>query len=392
MEALLNKYAGKLTAQGLCDAGSPLLGGIDAEFVWNRDDAAIPMLAEITRGLNINSILYAAPAEPYASLLNFLAEHDGGAECIRPEDSETRTFLHDIPLVREFSAPAVTAALKKRKGAVIPGRGIVTWGTVSPEQAFVTFSSICFASFVKFFSDAAVEARRGGLDPNTMRRIVSTIAAYDNYVSGALAGVHLFRGPFEARGDAIGAIIQAGRRTVECRLVDSFFGNISYRLGGVIYVSQTGSSLDELAGCIDPCPVDNSSCAGITASSEFSAHREIYSRTAMSAILHGHPKFSVIMSMLCDKKDTCANRGSCHKSCAERRFVCGVPIVPGEVGTGPYGLCNTLPPAIAGRRGAIVYGHGLFTTGERDFTDAFQSMVDIELMCVKEYRKIIETL
>ena len=79
MEALLNKYAGKLTAQGLCDAGSPLLGGIDAEFVWNRDDAAIPMLAEITRGLNINSILYAAPAEPYASLLNSLAEHDGGA-------------------------------------------------------------------------------------------------------------------------------------------------------------------------------------------------------------------------------------------------------------------------------------------------------------------------
>ena len=59
-------------------------------------------------------------------------------------------------------------------------------------------------------------------------------------------------------------------------MVDSYFGNISYRDGNTIYISQTGSSLDDLAGCIDPCPVDGSTCAAITASSEYSAHRDIY--------------------------------------------------------------------------------------------------------------------
>jgi hypothetical protein len=62
-----------------------------------------------------------------------------------------------------------------------------------------------------------------------------------------------------------------------------------------------------------------------------------------------------------------------------------VPIVPGEVGTGRYGLSRTLPPAVEGRRGAIVYGHGLFTVGRIDFTDAFANLVDIERMCLSAY-------
>jgi hypothetical protein len=70
-----------------------------------------------------------------------------------------------------------------------------------------------------------------------------------------------------------------------------------------------------------------------------------------------------------------------------------VPIVPGEVGTGPFGLCNTLPPALVGtkggttgqRRGAIVYGHGLFTLGAVDFRDAFATLMDVEHFCRAEY-------
>ena len=65
-------------------------------------------------------------------------------------------------------------------------------------------------------------------------------------------------------------MIEAGHQTVAYRLVDSYFGNISCRLGDTVYISQTGSSLDALAGCIDPCPLDDSSCAGITAWREIS--------------------------------------------------------------------------------------------------------------------------
>ncbi len=93
---------------------------------------------------------------------------------------------------------------------------------------------------------------------------------------------------------------QAGKQVVADRLVDSFFGNVSYCLNHILYISQTGAALDELDGCIDPVPLDGSTSAGITASSELSAHLEIIARTGCRAILHGHPRFSVILSMDCD--------------------------------------------------------------------------------------------
>jgi len=54
--------------------------------------------------------------------------------------------------------------------------------------------------------------------------------------------------------------------------------------------------------------------------------------------------------------------------------------VGGEVGIGPHGLCNTLPPAMEGRRGVIVYGHGLFTVGRDDFNEAFTNLLAVERM------------
>jgi ribulose-5-phosphate 4-epimerase/fuculose-1-phosphate aldolase len=179
-------------------------------------------------------------------------------------------------------------------------------------------------------------------------------------------------------------MVQTGRFMVEHRLVDSFFGNISYLAGDTLYISQTGSSLDELEGCIDPCPVDGSLSTGITASSELTAHLRIVKETDHRSILHGHPKFPVILSLDCDETD-CALDGQCHIRCPKERFIADIPVVPGEVGTGPHGLCHTLPPAINGKRGVIVYGHGLFTTGKSDFVEPFANMKAIEEACKKQY-------
>jgi ribulose-5-phosphate 4-epimerase/fuculose-1-phosphate aldolase len=157
-----------------------------------------------------------------------------------------------------------------------------------------------------------------------------------------------------------------------------------------VYISQTGSSLDKLAGCIDPCPLDDTSCAGITASSELVAHTDIYLRSESQTILHGHPPFAVILSMDCEVPD-CPNRGQCHTRCSHARFIQDIAIVPGEVGTGPTGLCHTLPPAITGRRGAIVWGHGLFTAGDTDFNEPFRNLLEIEQMCRQEYFARVRT-
>jgi ribulose-5-phosphate 4-epimerase/fuculose-1-phosphate aldolase len=163
--------------------------------------------------------------------------------------------------------------------------------------------------------------------------------------------------------------------------VDSFFGNISARCGDTVYISQTAASLDELAGCIDPVPSDNSTTAGITASSELLAHRRIYDGSDARVILHGHPRFSVVMSMLCEEEHCPVT--DCWKDCPKVRFLGDVPVVAGEIGAG--GLARRVPPVIAGPGKALVYGHGLFTIGRRDFEEAFRSMVEVENWCRDEY-------
>ncbi len=384
MIRLLEKYAAKLEAHGLCDPGEPILGGLDAELVWSRHGPETEVLGEVVRGLNINSILFARPAEPYFSIMNRLA---AGHDVIGPEDCETRTFLHDIPVASSFNAGAILPLLRKRKSALVPGKGIVTFGTVSPEQAFVTFSSVCFSLFVKFFRDCRYTLMRGApLAGQDSRLARSALDSYGSFME-AIDYAPVSRGPFTNSMEVIPAMAEAGRMTVLSRMVDSFFGNISCRFGDTIYMSQTGSSLDELEGYIDPCPLDGSSTAAVTASSELGAHRGVYLRAPCRAILHGHPRFCVIMSMICDEEG-CEFRGSCHTRCNRKRYAGGVPIVPGEVGTGPRGIITTLPPAMEGI-GAIVWGHGLFTTGRIDFTDAFASLIRIEKACFDSYRAAI---
>lgn len=383
---MIRKYAEKLVAAGFADAGAPLMGALDAELVWNREDPARRLLTEVFAGLNIQSLLFCRPAEPYRTVIDYLAGTSDGT--IFPEDTETRTFFHDLPVANAFAADKVIAALKERKCVIVPGQGVVTFGMVSPEQAFITFCSVCFCAFVKFFADFSRSVRRKDVKEQqeaAFRRAVAHLAP------PLATPPPLKKGPFSSGDEVLSAMAEAGRATVTSHLVDSYFGNISCLLGKVLYVSQTGSSLDELEGCIDAVPLDGSSCAGITASSEFSAHRQIVLYTGRHVVLHGHPRFSVILSLDCDRQD-CPERGFCHIRCPESRFAVGVQIVPGEIGTGRYGLSRTVPPALQDHRGVIVYGHGVFTAGREDFNGAFGELLAIENACREEYFRRIDRL
>jgi ribulose-5-phosphate 4-epimerase/fuculose-1-phosphate aldolase len=379
MTVAFEHFGKKMAAAGLVETGSPLFGFLDADLTWNRSDPARHLMAPLFDHLAINSLLFAMPAEPYATVITYLAEESSGR--IHPRDSETRTFLHDLPVAGSLDPTDTLPLLKQRKGVIIPGRGVITWGTVSLEQAYVTFSSICFACLVKFFADHLAHAKRGTIDPRRQSVFDQAVAALPPATTRKNS---LTAGPFNTEAEILGAMTAAGRRTVADRLVDSYFGNISYLLENVLYISQTGSSLDALEDCIDPCPLDGSSCAAITASSELSAHMKIVEGSDCRAVLHGHPPFAVILSMDCHRDDgDCPHE--CHLNCPHDRSACGVPIVPGEVGTGPYGLCRTVPPALTDNPGVIVYGHGVFTTGKSDFNAPFNSLVDIEAACRKEY-------
>ncbi|WP_428566199.1 MAG: aldehyde ferredoxin oxidoreductase C-terminal domain-containing protein [Solidesulfovibrio sp. DCME] len=379
--ALAGHFATRLAGAGLCAPGQAAIVCVDEAASFSRADFSHnAFLAETARRLDVACLMLVPPAEPYRTILEFLAGRE--APAIRPRDCETRTFFHDIPVVERPDPALAAAALGRRKGAYLPGLGMLAHGALSPEQAFITVSSIAFAGFVKFFADHLAAHRDGRLD-------AASRAAFKAAVAGlppAPATVPpLARGPFADRERALAAMAEAGRATVALGLVDSVFGNISYRLGGTLAISQTGSALDALAGAIDLCPLDGSSCAGLTASSELSAHAALSAMDGRPAILHGHPKFAVILSMDCAQQGDCPHREACHVACDRERFVGDIPIVPGEVGCGPRGLVHTMPPALTGRSGAIVLGHGVFTMGQTDFNEALAALCAVENLCRARY-------
>ncbi|RLC21180.1 MAG: rRNA adenine dimethylase [Deltaproteobacteria bacterium] len=408
MEQLVKKYSDKLVQAKLADntgLSQPLVGGLDDGLIWNRSAEESALLEDVFKGLNINSLIFLRPREPYGSLIGFLAENalkstHKSFGLIQPKDCETRTFLHDLPVINAFSADQIIQALKKRKSVIIApqnnnkdfkGPAIIAHGSVSPEQGFVTISSVCFAGFIKFFTDY-LEALQKGAAFADAHDLFDTIIPYTVPAQRKLP--KLISSPFPDEKTVYSAIIEAGKKTIEYDLVDSYFGNISYFWNDTLYISQTASSLDELSGCIDPVPMDGSTSAGLTASSELTAHLETVSRTGCKAILHGHPKFSVILSMDCDpvEKAACNFKEYCHIKCPKKRFVGCTPIVPGEVGTGPFGLCNTLPTALEQTNSAIVYGHGLFTIGKNNFSEAFNTMMTVENLCRNTYFEKIRCL
>ena len=382
--AQVEKTASKLLSHGLAaSSGDIALYGRDDEIVSNRPDID-PRITRLFDRLVINSLLVLAPAPPYREILGELCA--GGPDVIEPRDGETILFLHDIPVVDPDDPDALLGALARRKGCLLRDGRIVSHGTVSMEQAFVTASSICFSTFVKTFLDFLNFSTRNGryrpFPPEQDRRIRDILATIPTPpVEGILSPM-----PTGTPSEVAAAMDACGKKTVEARLVDSFFGNLSWCDGKELVISQTGASLDELPGCIDRIPLDGSSTAGLTASSETGTHLAIYEETGARAILHGHPRFSVVLSMYCTVTD-CRHDADCSRTCPVSRRVDNIPIVHGEVGTGRYALSRTVPPAIRGNRGVIVYGHGVFCAGE-SFSEIFGRLASIERSCLDRYRTL----
>ncbi|OFW31724.1 MAG: aldolase [Candidatus Aquicultor primus] len=386
MRDQIEKYTNKLLKDGLAVPGSIRFYALDDELIVSKDDDWKPVFKAVLDELSVVGLLFAAPALPFAD--NLIARSSDADTRIYPKDSEVKTFLHDIPFIRRSAigeggelAKFIAAILRERKGLIIEGVGFVAAGTVTLEQAYITYSSIFHATFIKYLLELQEHGWRLPGEQEALERFKSGWSQPYDVEKPAFRN-----GPLTARSEIIEEICAVGRYTVENGLVDSFFGNISLFDDGIIYISQTGASLDELEGLIDPVPMDNSSTYGITASSELPVHRRIYETSSYTTIIHGHPKFSVIMSMICEKRAAC-DIIDCGKDCPETRFVDGVPIVAGEIGAG--GIAKTVPPIIKEYGRALVYGHGLFCAGSNDFKDAFSGLVQVETLCRRRYFEML---
>lgn len=381
----ISKYTGKMLEDRSACPDRIAFAAQDDVMISSGYQNLATLATSVLSRLNCLALVAARPSLPFADFLiqrATCAEHD-----IVPRDTETRTFLHDIPILRKPElltdpAPAIARLLGNRKGIVVEGIGIIANGALTVEQAYINWSSVFHSTYIKYLEDVL---ENGFLLPGEELAFSNFRHEWLLPLSGD--GLEFRRGPINDRAQILDEIDRVGRYTVQRGLVDSFFGNISYSDGDLIYISQTASSLDELPGCIDPVPFENSSTVGITASSELVAHRRIFESTGCRAILHGHPRFAVVMSMLCEEKNDC-QVSDCWKDCRKVRYYNGTPVVAGEIGAG--GIAKNVPPVIGASGRAIVYGHGVFSTGMTGFQEAFQSLVDVENWCRDEYFRRVD--
>jgi len=385
MRAELEKYAARLIADRSAEPDGFALLAQDDRLIATGDPDLARLGERVLSRLSCVGLLAARPSLPFAE--NLVGRASPTESRIVPRDTETRTFLHDIPFLRRGEcgtdpAPALARILSARKGVIAERIGILAVGPVTVEQAYIHYTSVFHAVFVKYLQDLLAEGFRLPGEPE----------GFADFSEGWLSpptcdGLSFRAGPLTDPGEILEEIAAVGRYTVERGLVDSYFGNLSCFSDGVIYISQTAASLDSLRGCIDPVPLAAISTAGITASSELPAHRRIYETSRARTILHGHPRFSVVMSLFCDEP-SCPVR-DCWKDCDKVRYLGNTPIVAGEIGAG--GLAKRVPPVIAAHGEAIVYGHGVFTAGERGFAEPFRAMVEVEQRSMHKYFRRLRT-
>ena len=162
--------------------------------------------------------------------------------------------------------------------------------------------------------------------------------------------------------DAWQEIARFGRKVVSSGLTSSRFGNISVCQDDRIFITATGSMLDELDSSTvvevsldHPCEMDK------IASIETCVHREIYLNTGKKAIIHTHSPYAVVLSML--------EVESVEPIDSEGILLLGaVPIIEGRLGTDM--LARAASIALQSHSACIARGHGVFAAG-RSLREAY---------------------
>jgi L-fuculose-phosphate aldolase len=150
-------------------------------------------------------------------------------------------------------------------------------------------------------------------------------------------------------------ISRFGKKVVNSGLTSSRFGNISIAAGENIYITCTGSMLDELdeeqVAQVDlsrTCENDR------IASSETCVHRTVYLATAHKAIIHTHSPYAVAESILEPSEVVPLDSEGLI-------FLGSMPIVQGHFGSDELALA--VSAALRSHKACIARGHGVFAAG-----------------------------
>jgi ribulose-5-phosphate 4-epimerase/fuculose-1-phosphate aldolase len=179
----------------------------------------------------------------------------------------------------------------------------------------------------------------------------------------------LMQGPFQTQKESENAVIEAGKAVSEMGFTETVFGNISTVFDDVLYISTTGSDLKNLENSISYCDLEGKSLNGKNPSSELPSHLRIVKETNSRCVLHAHPFFTIVYSMI--------------KGINSTMF--GVPITGGDIGGGENGMVHTVPPYFKEFNIVAVHAHGVFAVDCFDFNGPLKSIWKLESLCRKRY-------
>lgn len=168
-----------------------------------------------------------------------------------------------------------------------------------------------------------------------------------------------------------------GKKLVKSGLVESQFGNISIRNGDKMLITRTGVHLDEInRNSVVELDIDKPLDLDTTASSETIVHRAIYKNTPALSIIHAHPMFAVIESMLLEEESIIPI------NIEGEYFLHEIPVVKGA--TGSSELADKTARILCIHKGVIVFGHGTFSAG-KTLEEAYFITALVEQSCKMKY-------
>jgi L-fuculose-phosphate aldolase len=170
-------------------------------------------------------------------------------------------------------------------------------------------------------------------------------------------------------------------------LISSHAGNISIRIGQKICITRRGSMLGRIApdDLVD-VDLEKPDSHVLRASSEVVVHRAVYRNTSALAIVHAHPPYATLLSMLCDELIPVDSEGS--------YLFKKVPVVSVEKTIGSREAAGLISECLKDFKIVMMRGHGSFARGDM-LEEAYMLTSSLEasafflyhLEAGKEYRK-----
>jgi len=148
-----------------------------------------------------------------------------------------------------------------------------------------------------------------------------------------------------------------GKKLFDKGYMVSHSGNISVRCGDKMYIKRRGAAADEITA-EDVVEVDlfEEDSSIILSSSETVVHKTIYLNTSALAVIHAHPPYSIVCSLIFDEIIPMDAEGD--------YILRKVPILVVKEVSGSKELEEKVSEGLKQYKGVVVRGHGTFAAAK----------------------------